>query len=64
VRTSRYSASQLAQTTLRSVLGKHDLDELLAERDRLNADIQEILDQQTDAWGIGDQRRDQTCRSQ
>jgi len=52
VRTSRYSASQLAQTTLRSVLGKHELDELLAERDRLNADIQEILDQQTDAWGI------------
>jgi hypothetical protein len=49
---SRYSASQLAQTTLRSVLGKHELDELLAERDRLNADIQEILDQQTDAWGI------------
>ena len=43
---------QLAQTTLRSVLGKHDLDEMLAERDRLNADIQEILDQQTDAWGI------------
>jgi regulator of protease activity HflC (stomatin/prohibitin superfamily) len=52
VRTSRCSASQLAQTTLRSVLGKHELDELLAERDRLNADIQEILDQQTDAWGI------------
>ena len=52
MRTSRYSASQLAQTTLRSVLGKHELDELLAERDRLNADIQEILDQQTDAWGI------------
>ena len=43
---------QLAQTTLRSVLGKHELDEMLAERDRLNADIQEILDQQTDAWGI------------
>ncbi len=42
----------MAQTTLRSVLGKHELDELLAERDRLNADIQEILDQQTDAWGI------------
>src|SRR5216683_10229 len=40
------ATSQLAQTTLRSVLGKHELDELLAERDRLNADIQEILDQQ------------------
>jgi regulator of protease activity HflC (stomatin/prohibitin superfamily) len=46
------ATSQLAQTTLRSVLGKHELDELLAERDRLNADIQEILDHQTDAWGI------------
>jgi regulator of protease activity HflC (stomatin/prohibitin superfamily) len=43
---------QLAQTTLRSVLGKHELDEILAERDRLNADIQGILDQQTEAWGI------------
>jgi len=48
----RAANSQLAQTTLRSVLGKHDLDEMLAERDRLNSDIQEILDQQTDAWGI------------
>jgi regulator of protease activity HflC (stomatin/prohibitin superfamily) len=46
------ATSQLAQTTLRSVLGKHDLDEMLAERDKLNADIQESLDQQTDAWGI------------
>jgi regulator of protease activity HflC (stomatin/prohibitin superfamily) len=46
------ATSQLAQTTLRSVLGKHDLDEMLAERDRLNIDIQEILDAQTDAWGI------------
>ena len=46
------ATSQLAQTTLRSVLGKHELDEMLAERDRLNADIQQILDQQTDAWGI------------
>jgi regulator of protease activity HflC (stomatin/prohibitin superfamily) len=46
------ATSQLAQTTLRSVLGKHDLDEMLAERDRLNSDIQEILDTQTDAWGI------------
>jgi regulator of protease activity HflC (stomatin/prohibitin superfamily) len=42
----------LAQTTLRSVLGKHELDEMLTERDRLNSDIQEILDQQTDPWGI------------
>ncbi|HWK64553.1 MAG TPA: slipin family protein [Rhizobiaceae bacterium] len=46
------ATSQLAQTTLRSALGKHELDEMLAERDRLNSDIQEILDQQTDAWGI------------
>jgi regulator of protease activity HflC (stomatin/prohibitin superfamily) len=46
------ATSQLAQTTLRSVLGKHDLDEMLAERDRLNEDIQKILDSQTDAWGI------------
>ena len=46
------ATSQLAQTTLRSVLGKHELDELLAERDKLNADVQEILDQQTDNWGI------------
>ena len=46
------ATSQLAQTTLRSVLGKHDLDEMLSERDKLNQDIQEILDRQTDAWGI------------
>ena len=46
------ATSQLAQTTLRSVLGKHELDEMLAERDKLNADIQEILDRQTDTWGI------------
>jgi regulator of protease activity HflC (stomatin/prohibitin superfamily) len=46
------ATSQLAQTTLRSVLGKHDLDEMLSERDKLNADLQEILDAQTDAWGI------------
>ncbi|WP_312165872.1 slipin family protein [Phenylobacterium sp.] len=46
------ATSQLAQTTLRSVLGKHDLDEMLAERDKLNNDIQEILDAQTDAWGV------------
>ena len=46
------ATSQLAQTTLRSVLGKHDLDEMLSERDKLNNDIQDILDAQTDAWGI------------
>ncbi|MEZ5550743.1 MAG: slipin family protein [Pseudomonadales bacterium] len=46
------ATGQLAQTTLRSVLGQHELDELLAERERLNNDIQEILDQQTDQWGI------------
>ena len=46
------ATSQLAQTTLRSVLGKHDLDEMLSERDKLNTDIQETLDKQTDAWGI------------
>jgi regulator of protease activity HflC (stomatin/prohibitin superfamily) len=46
------ATSQLAQTTLRSVLGKHELDEMLAERDKLNQDIQVILDAQTDAWGI------------
>src|SRR6266550_1158752 len=46
------ATSQLAQTTLRSVLGKHELDEMLAERDRLNADVQEILDKQPEVWGI------------
>ena len=46
------ATSQLAQTTLRAVLGKHELDELLAERDKLNLDIQQILDAHTDAWGI------------
>jgi regulator of protease activity HflC (stomatin/prohibitin superfamily) len=46
------ATSQLAQTTLRSVLGKHDLDEMLSERDKLNADLQQILDRQTDNWGI------------
>ncbi|TVP52924.1 MAG: slipin family protein [Halomonas sp.] len=46
------ATSQLAQTTLRSVLGKHDLDEMLSERDKLNDDIQEIIDIQTEAWGI------------
>ena len=46
------ATSQLAQTTLRAVLGKHELDEMLAERERLNSDIQQLLDAQTDAWGI------------
>src|SRR6476469_2877259 len=46
------ATSQLAQTTLRAVLGKHDLDDLLAERERLNLDVQKILEAQTDAWGI------------
>ena len=46
------ATSQLAQTTLRSVLGKHELDEILAERDKLNEAIQKILDRQTDGWGI------------
>jgi regulator of protease activity HflC (stomatin/prohibitin superfamily) len=46
------ATSQLAQTTLRSVLGQHDLDSMLAEREKLNTDIRKILDEQTDAWGI------------
>jgi len=46
------ATSQYAQTTLRAVLGKHELDEMLAERERLNQDIQQLLDTQTDAWGI------------
>jgi regulator of protease activity HflC (stomatin/prohibitin superfamily) len=46
------ATSQLAQTTLRSVLGQHELDDMLAEREKLNADIQSLLDSQTDAWGI------------
>jgi len=46
------ATSQLAQTTLRAVLGKHELDDMLAERERLNQDIQQLLDAQTDAWGI------------
>jgi len=46
------ATSQLAQTTLRSVLGQHELDEMLASREQLNADIQRVLDEQTDAWGI------------
>lgn len=46
------ATSQLAQTTLRSVLGKHELDEMLSERDKLNDDIQTIIDKQTESWGI------------
>jgi regulator of protease activity HflC (stomatin/prohibitin superfamily) len=46
------ATSQLAQTTLRSVLGQHELDELLSERERLNRDVQDILDEMTDSWGI------------
>jgi regulator of protease activity HflC (stomatin/prohibitin superfamily) len=54
IQVERYleATSQLAQTTLRAVLGKHDLDEMLSERERLNLDVQKILDAQTDAWGI------------
>jgi regulator of protease activity HflC (stomatin/prohibitin superfamily) len=54
IQVEQYEAatSQLAQTTLRSVVGQHDLDQMLAERERLNAEIQRILDAQTDAWGI------------
>jgi regulator of protease activity HflC (stomatin/prohibitin superfamily) len=46
------ATSQLAQTTLRSVLGKHELDDMLSKRDQLNQDVQEILDSQTEGWGI------------
>ena len=46
------ATSQLAQTTLRSVLGQHELDEMLSEREKLSTNIQDILDQQTDGWGI------------
>ncbi len=52
VRDYLQATSQLGQTTLRSVLGKHDLDSMLGERDKLNADIQDILDKQTEVWGI------------
>ena len=54
IEVSNYLAatSQLAQTTLRWVLGKHDLDQMLSERDKLNADIQDVLDKQTEGWGI------------
>ena len=47
-----YATSQLAQTTLRSVLGKHELDDMLSKRDQLSADLQELLDQQAEGWGI------------
>ncbi|HWM66766.1 MAG TPA: slipin family protein [Steroidobacteraceae bacterium] len=46
------ATSQVAQTTLRSVLGQHEMDDLLSQRDKLNADVQKILDQNTEAWGI------------
>ncbi|NYT85988.1 slipin family protein [Pollutimonas harenae] len=54
IQVERYldATSQLAQTTLRAVLGKHELDEMLSEREKLNTDIQQILDAQTDSWGI------------
>jgi regulator of protease activity HflC (stomatin/prohibitin superfamily) len=52
VRDYLQATSQLAQTTLRWVLGKHDLDSMLGERDKLNADIQDVLDRQTEGWGI------------
>jgi regulator of protease activity HflC (stomatin/prohibitin superfamily) len=54
IQVERYldATSQLAQTTLRAVLGKHDLDEMLSEREKLNLDVQKILDAQTDVWGI------------
>jgi regulator of protease activity HflC (stomatin/prohibitin superfamily) len=54
IQVSNYLAatSQFAQTTLRWVLGKHDLDQMLGERDKLNADIQDVLDKQTEGWGI------------
>ena len=54
IQVERYleAISQLSQTTLRSVLGQHELDDMLSERDTLNHDIQAILDRQTDAWGI------------
>ncbi len=54
IQVERYleATSQLAQTTLRAVLGKHELDEMLSEREKLNLDVQQILDAQTDSWGI------------
>lgn len=47
-----YNTSQLAQTTLRSILGSFELDQLLSERDKINSDLQDVLDKQTDPWGI------------
>jgi len=54
IQVERYleATSQLAQTTLRAVLGKHELDEMLSEREKLNLDVQKILDEQTNSWGI------------
>jgi len=54
IQVERYleATSQLAQTTLRAVLGKHELDDMLSEREKLNIDVQKILDAQTDSWGI------------
>ena len=52
VESYHYATSQLAQTTLRSVLGQVELDDLLSQRERLNQDLQQILDQHTDPWGI------------
>jgi regulator of protease activity HflC (stomatin/prohibitin superfamily) len=48
----RYATSQISQTTLRSVIGQHELDELLAQRERLNQNLQRIIDEQTDPWGV------------
>lgn len=48
----RYATSQISQTTLRSVIGQHELDELLAQRERLNQNLQQIIDEQTDPWGV------------
>src|SRR3546814_13513990 len=71
IQVERYleATSQLAQTTLRAVLGKHELDEMLSEREKLNLDVQQILDAQTDSWGIRSEERRvgkecvSTCRS-
>jgi len=48
----RYATSQISQTTLRSVIGQHELDELLAQREKLNQNLQQIIDEQTDPWGV------------
>ncbi len=57
------ATSQLSQTTLRSVLGQHELDDMLAERDKLNTDIQNLLDARTDNWGIKVAKRSSTSTS-